>query len=259
MKKKNEIRVLNPFHLLYTVWAAFWFLSVFLVIYPLVYLFCQRVEWKKYASALIKFWSYIFFPAIFLRVKVTYHFKPDPKKVYVFCANHFSYFDIPILVYLINNQFSFLGKNAMAKIPLFGYMYKKLHILVDRNDKGSRVASLSKAIRALQSGRSIAIFPEGGIVSKQFPYMGYPLKDGAIQMAIQQQVPIVPISLMNNYHILNSERFILRPGVVHVEIHQPIETAGKTVEDLPALRQQLFYTIQDPILDFYNIPIEHEE
>ncbi|MEY2792838.1 MAG: hypothetical protein RJA76_830 [Bacteroidota bacterium] len=259
MKKKNGIQVLNPFHFLYTIWAAFWFISVFLLFYPFIFLFCQRIAWKKYASKLVQFWSYIFFPSIFLRVKVKYHFKPDPKQVYVFCANHFSYFDIPILVYLIKNQFSFLGKNAMAKIPLFGYMYKKLHILVDRNDKGSRVASLSRAIRALQSGRSIAIFPEGGIISKQFPFLAYPLKDGALQMAIQQQVPIVPISLMNNYRILNDDLFLLRPGVVHVEMHQPIETIGKTIEDLPALRDQLFYAIQDPILQFYQISIDDEE
>lgn len=251
--KKNRIRVFNPFHLIYTIWAAFWFLSVFLLLYPLIYVFCQRVQWKKYASKLVQFWSYIFFPAIFLRVKVKYHYKPDPKKVYVFCANHFSYFDIPILVYLIKNHFSFLGKNAMAKIPLFGYMYKKLHILVDRSDKGSRVASLTKAIRALQSGRSVAIFPEGGITSKQFPYMSHPLKDGALQMAIQQQVPIVPISLMNNYMLL-SESFILRPGMVRVEIHPPIETQGKTMDDMPALKQQLFDAIQQPILQFYQLP-----
>lgn len=250
---KNRSRVLNPFHLIYTIWAAFWFLSVFLTFYPLIYLFCQRVQWKKYASKLVQFWSYIFFPAIFLRVKVTYHFKPDPKQVYVFCANHFSYFDIPILVYLIKNQFSFLGKNAMAKIPLFGYMYKKLHILVDRSDKGSRVASLTKAIRALQAGRSVAIFPEGGITAKQFPYMSAPLKDGAVQMAIQQQVPIVPISLMNNYLLLN-DSFILRPGVVHVAVHQPIDTKGKTMDDLHALKQQLFDAIQQPILHYYQLP-----
>ena len=250
--KKNRSRVINPFHLIYTLWAAFWFLSVFLTFYPLIFLFCQRVAWKKYASKLVQFWSYIFFPAIFLRIKVRYDFKPEPKKVYVFCANHFSYFDIPILVYLIKNQFSFLGKNAMARIPLFGYMYKKLHILVDRSDRGSRVASLTKAIRALQAGRSVAIFPEGGITSKEFPYMSHPLKDGALQMAIQQQVPIVPISLMNNYHLL-SETMILRPGVVHVTIHQPIETQGKTLDDLPDLKQQLFDAIQNPILNYYNL------
>jgi 1-acyl-sn-glycerol-3-phosphate acyltransferase len=256
MKNKSGIRVINPFHLIYTVWAAFWFLSVFILFYPFIYLFCQKTEWKKYASKTVKIWSYIFFPAIFLRVKVKYHFKPDPKAVYVFCANHFSYFDIPILVYLIDNSFSFLGKNAMAKIPMFGYMYKKLHILVDRSDKGSRVASLAKAIRALQAGRSIAIFPEGGIVSKEFPYMGKPLKDGALQMAIQQQIPIIPISLMNNFHILNSNLFILRPGVVRVEFHKPIETKGKTSEDLPSLREELFTKIQNPILDYYKLPHE---
>jgi 1-acyl-sn-glycerol-3-phosphate acyltransferase len=184
---------------------------------------------------------------------VTHHFKPDPKQTYVFCANHFSYVDIAVVVVIIRQYFSFVGKNAMKKIPLFGYLYASLNILVDRNDKNSRANSLSRSLRALQSGRSIVIFPEGGIVFKQLPYMGSPLKDGAFIMAIQQQVPIVPMSFHNNHQIMDDETLLMRPGVLHVEIHPPFETKGLTMEDLPVLREKVFESIQNPILAYYGL------
>jgi 1-acyl-sn-glycerol-3-phosphate acyltransferase len=171
----------------------------------------------------------------------------------VFCSNHFSYVDIAVVVVIIHQFFSFVGKNAMKKIPLFGYLYASLNILVDRNDKNSRASSLSRSLRALQSGRSIVIFPEGGIVFKQLPYMGNPLKDGAFIMAIQQQVPIVPMSFHNNHQIMDEDTLLMRPGVLHVEIHPPIETLGLTMEDLPVLREKVFESIQNPILAYYGL------
>mgnify|MGYP000111687299 FL=1 len=82
-------------------------------------------------------------------------------------------------------------------MPLFGYLYARLNILVDRKDRMSRATSLGRSIKALQAKRSIIIFPEGGIVSKEFPIMGKPLMDGAFMMAVLQQVPVVPISFFN--------------------------------------------------------------
>lgn len=245
---------LLPFYLLYTLWAAWWFVSIFLVIFPFIFLFCQRISWKPYASTLVQWWSYLFFPLIGIRIKVNHRFRPDPKQVYVFCANHFSYFDIPVFVYLIKNTFSFLGKNAMAKIPLFGYMYTKLHILVDRSDKNSRAAALNKAIRALQKGRSIAIFPEGGMISKHPPYVHHPLKDGAVKMAISQQVPLVPVSMMNNYLIFNERYFLLRPGTIHVTIHPPLSTQGLEVSDSADLNERLHQQIQGALLAYHQLP-----
>lgn len=145
----------------------------------------------------------------------------------------------------------------MKKIPLFGYMYARLNILVDRGDNNSRASSLGRSIRALQANRSILIFPEGGIVSKQFPFMGNPLKDGAFVMAIQQQVPILPISFFNNYELLDDNTFVLKPGTLHAEIHAPIETKGLTQEDVPMLRDKVYQLIQKPILDFHGLEFPH--
>jgi 1-acyl-sn-glycerol-3-phosphate acyltransferase len=158
-----------------------------------------------------------------------------------------------VVVLIIRHYFAFVGKNAMKKIPLFGYLYARLNILVDRSDKNSRASSLNRSIRALQSGRSIVIFPEGGIISKNFPHMANPLKDGAFIMAIQQQVPIVPISFHNNYQVMDDDTLLMRPGTLHMEIHPPFATKGLTMEDLPVLREKVFESIQNPILAYYGL------
>lgn len=238
---------------LYTFWAGLVFVVIFLLLYPLIFICLQRRSWKRVAHRLVGLWGQLFFLFAGIRVKVTHHFKPDPKQIYVFCANHFSYVDIAVVVVIIRHYFSFVGKNAMKKIPLFGYLYARLNILVDRSDKNSRANSLSRSIRALQSGRSIVIFPEGGIVSKNFPHMASPLKDGAFIMGIQQQVPIVPMSFHNNHQIMDDDTLMMRPGTLHVEIHPPFDTKGLTMEDLPVLRKKVFESIQNPILAYYGL------
>jgi 1-acyl-sn-glycerol-3-phosphate acyltransferase len=252
MKTKNSL-LSSILKGLYTFWAGLVFVSVFLLLYPVIFVFLQRRSWKRVAHRLVRLWGHLFFLFVGIRIKVTHHFKPDPKQNYVFCANHFSYVDIAVVVVIVRHYFAFVGKNAMKKIPLFGYLYARLNILVDRSDKNSRANSLNRSIRALQSGRSIVIFPEGGIISKNFPYMANPLKDGAFIMAIQQQVPIVPISFHNNYQVMDDDTLLMRPGTLHMEIHPPFTTKGLTMDDLPVLREKVFESIQNPILAYYGL------
>lgn len=175
-------------------------------------------------------------------VKITYEAKPDPKRAYVFCANHFSYLDIALMGTIIKNYFAFLGKSSVKNVPLFGYMFAKAHIQVDRSDKSSRTKALTRAIKALKTGRSIMIFPEGGIHTTSFPQMVQPFKDGAFSMAIENQVPIVPVSLLDNYKVMPEVRMSWHP--IRVIFHTPIETKGKTKADIEALKTQVYEVIQ---------------
>jgi 1-acyl-sn-glycerol-3-phosphate acyltransferase len=184
--------------------------SVFLLLYPVIFVFLQRRSWKRVAHRLVRLWGHLFFLFVGIRIKVTHHFKPDPKQNYVFCANHFSYVDIAVVVVIVRHYFAFVGKNAMKKIPLFGYLYA-------------------------------------------LPYMANPLKDGAFIMAIQQQVPIVPISFHNNYQVMDDDTLLMRPGTLHMEIHPPFTTKGLTMDDLPVLREKVFESIQNPILAYYGL------
>lgn len=255
--KRKESLFKHMLLVIYSFWSIFWFILIFLLLYPLMFIFLQKLSWRRYTHRIVRFWGQLFFIFAGLRIQITYHYKPDRKKVYVFCANHFSYLDIALMVVIIKNYFSFIGKSEIKKVPLFGYLYARLNILVNRKDRMSRATSLGRSIKALKAKRSIIIFPEGGIVSKEFPIMGRPLVDGAFVMAVQQQVPVVPISFFNNHLLLNNRTFLLRPGVIKVEIHPPVETVGMTNVDVPVLRERVFEMIQNPLLAYYGIDAPH--
>jgi 1-acyl-sn-glycerol-3-phosphate acyltransferase len=142
-----------------------------------------------------------------------------------------------------------VGKSSAKNIPLFGYMFAKLHIQVDRAAKDSRIKALTRSIRALKSGRSIMIFPEGGIHSTNFPEMVQPFKDGAFSMAIENQVPLVPISLLDNYKAM--PEILFKWHKLRVIIHAPIETKGKTKADINDLKKEVYDIIQ-PTLNKYK-------
>ncbi len=237
--------------LLYTIWTTFWFVFLFILLFPFFWLFLQKPEWKPKAHYLNRLWGRIFFLMAGISIKVQYDFEPDLKKTYVFCANHFSYVDIAAMGMIIKNYYAFVGKSSLKGVPLFGYMFTKLHIQVDRRDKNSRVTSMTRSLKALQSGRSIVIFPEGGIWSKNIPKMLLPLKDGGFAMAIKQQIPIVPVTLLNNYKIMKDDNFAIFPQTIRAIVHQPIETKGMTKADIEGLKIK-FYQVVQGALDNYQ-------
>lgn len=236
------------FSWIHTIWGIFWFLLIFLLLFPIVFIALQKEEWKPIAHKCNRIWGKIFFFLIGMPFEITYEAKLDSKKAYVFCANHFSYLDIAMMGVVIKNYFAFMGKSSAKNIPLFGYMFAKLHIQVDRSAKNSRIKALTRSIRALKSGRSIMIFPEGGIHSTNFPKMVQPFKDGAFSMAIENQVPIVPISLIDNYKAM--PEILFNWHKLRVIVHTPIETIGKTKADIETLKKQVYDTIQPTLMKY---------
>lgn len=237
--------------LLYTIWCAVWFCLLYLVLFPVQFVSLQREEWKPVAHRINYMWGRIFFFGVGMPIRVEYRFRPDPRKTYVFCANHFSYLDIAVMGVVIENYYAFVGKSEVKKIPLLGYMFAKLHIQVTREKANSRAYSLAKCIRTLAKGRSIVIFPEGGIRAKHPPKMAHPFKDGAFTMAIQQQVPIVPVTLLNNYQILPDEKEMrMHRMAVRAVVHEPIETKGLTQDDVDALKEETFRVIDHELMKF---------
>ncbi|MEA5139992.1 lysophospholipid acyltransferase family protein [Arcicella rigui] len=236
----------------YSVWALFWFIFLFLLLFPFFWIFLQKEEWKPKAHFLNRLWGKLYFPIIGMPVRIRYESTLDTNKTYVFCANHFSYLDIAVMGVVVKNYFAFVGKAEIKKVPLFGYMFRKLHIQVDRNDKNSRSKSLNRSIKALQNGRSICIFPEGGIKSKKLPQMHLPFKDGCFVMAIKQQVPIVPITFLNNYQVMEDNQWLLRPAPLQVVVHQPIETSSMTQDDIEALKKKFYDVVQTTLNNHLN-------
>ncbi len=235
--------------LLYTIWCVVCLVTLYLILFPVQFVCLQREAWKPLAHRINAVWGYLFFWVIGIPVRVEYRFRPDPKGVYVFCANHFSYLDIAVMGVILRNYFAFVGKSDVKHIPLLGYMFAKLHVQVDRNQPNSRAYSLAKSIRTLASGRSIMIFPEGGIRAEAIPKMQHPFKDGAFIMAIQQQVPIVPVTLLTNYRILPDKpavRFYWYP--MRAIVHPPLSTESLTPADVEQLKEETFRIIDAELM-----------
>lgn len=160
----------------------------------------------------------------------------------VFCVNHFSYLDIATMGFL-PRPFIFIGKASIRKVPLFGYMFRKLHITVNRQSLKDRYATYQKSSEAIDQGKDLVIFPEGGIVTNRPPHMAK-FKEGAFKTAIAKGVPIVPVTLPNNWIILpDNGQFLPTLRRCSMIIHEPISTVGLSEKDVPALREKCFQVI----------------
>lgn len=201
----------------------------------------------RLASVLNHIWAKLFFFLLFLnRTQIRFEEKLNPKQSYVFCANHTSFLDPPIIG-LINHHFKFVGKASLKKVPLWGYMYRKLHILVDRDRLKSRHTSWIKAKEAVREGFSIVFFPEGGIVTRQPPKM-VAFKEGSFRVAVDEQIPVVPITIPYNYLLLpNKKPLLLHPGKAAIKVHRPIWPSGTDDVAVKKLKEAVREVIENEL------------
>jgi 1-acyl-sn-glycerol-3-phosphate acyltransferase len=154
----------------------------------------------------------------------------------MFVANHTSMADIMLMLVSVKNPFVFVGKKELAKIPLFGFFYKRTCILVDRNSERSRKAVFLRAQNRLKQGLSICIFPEGGVPEEDILLDTF--KDGAFRLAINHQIPVVPMTFLDNKKRFSYVFFSGGPGKMRVIIHPFIETKGLTIQDTKAVNEK---------------------
>ncbi len=222
----------------------------FLLLLPFFLLLVAFKPLRKYLHYLHWIWSAFFLGLSFVPVKIVYKAGKPKKGPYVICGNHFSILDIAVLGLLPIN-YVFVGKSSLAKIPLFGYVYRKLHITVDRKSLKDRYNALEKAKKAVDEGHSLVMFPEGGVLTENPPQMAR-FKEGPFRVAIEKQIPVIPVTIPYNWLILpDDDSYLLYPETCYLVVHEPIDTTGMTMDDLPALKEQV-YGIIDRELRKYN-------
>ena len=169
----------------------------------------------------------------------------------MFVANHTSMTDIMLMLYVTKSPFVFVGKAELAKIPLFGFFYKRTCILVDRSNPRSRHNVFVEAQNKLQQGLSVCIFPEGGVPDDESILLN-DFKDGAFRLAIEHRIPIAPMSFHDNKKRLSYTFFSGSPGRMRVRIHELIPTRILEMEDKRMLKNQthaiLLAELQTPSL-----------
>ncbi len=232
-------KALRILHTAYGLWVfAMLFVPAFvLLLYVIV--FPSRYRWVGVVN---RWWARALFALCFLRVHVRVSPRIDLHQQYIFCPNHFSYLDIPTMGLNPVNAI-FVGKNDMEKIPLFGFMYRKLHITVNRASLRSRSHTLRRSLQALDEGKSLVIYPEGGIVTTDPPRMA-PFKDGAFRAAIEKKVPVVPVTIPHNWKRMPDTPWpLLHAGPIEVIFHDPIETSHRNLDDVNELKSEVFSVI----------------
>ena len=144
-------------------------------------------------------------------------------------ANHTSMIDIMLMLFIAKDPVVFVGKKELSKIPLFGFIYKRTCILVDRNNPKSRRAVFNSAQQKINLGYSICIFPEGGVPYNESIVLD-DFKDGAFRLAIEHKIPIAPITFHDNKKLFSYTFFSGGPGKMRVMIHPLISTSNYSIE-----------------------------
>ena len=147
------------------------------------------------------------------------------------------------------HPFVFLGKSEILSYPIIRTYFKNLNIPVYRKDKSKAGQSLLLAEKAVQQGWSIAIFPEGGIPDDDNPKM-IPFKDGAFKLAKSLEIPVVPITFLNNFYLFSDPTLILgpaRPGIAHAILHNVVSKEQVQSMTVNELREYCFEVISKPL------------
>ena len=145
-----------------------------------------------------------------------------PEGPAIFASNHESALDITVLfLSLPRNSLRFIAKRELFQMPIFGwYMWAAGHIKVDRRNRAQAFASLQEAGRRIRGGASVIVYPEG---TRSRDSRVHPFKKGPFILAMEAQVPIVPIAIVGTSSLAVKGKFAAKPGTVHVSIGKPID------------------------------------
>jgi 1-acyl-sn-glycerol-3-phosphate acyltransferase len=234
-----------PFWFLYRIWFYILVAIPIIVMFPLLIISISREAWYPYFLKLARLWSKFILIGMGFAYKIERDQIPDPTKSYMFVANHTSMADIMLMLVTVKNPFVFVGKQELSKIPLFGFFYKRTCILVDRSSAKSRQAVFLRAQRRLKQGLSICIFPEGGVPEEHI--MLDEFKDGAFRLAINHQIPIVPITFYDNKKRFSYTFFSGSPGKMRAKIHEFLPTKNLIIKDTKALNENVRTIIWDEL------------
>jgi 1-acyl-sn-glycerol-3-phosphate acyltransferase len=238
--------------ILWVLWRIWFYILMaipIIVFLPILILTILSEKGYPYFFRIARIWAKFILYGMGFYYKIESEQIIEPNKSYMIVANHTSMTDIMLMLATIKNPFVFVGKQELAKIPIFGFFYKRTCILVDRKDSQSRMAVFTKAHKRIERGLSVCIFPEGGVPDDESIILDH-FKEGAFKLAIQHQIPILPITFGDNKERFPYTYFVGTPGLMRVKIHRIVETSGKTETDRKELREGVKNTIYNQLLIF---------
>ncbi|GAB3259569.1 lysophospholipid acyltransferase family protein [Chitinimonas naiadis] len=175
-----------------------------------------------------------------IRVSVEGQARWQPAPVIV--GNHCNMLDMPVCAIACAQPAKVLAKQEFARIPLLGFLFRSFAVLVTRDSPESRQRSVAELGKALHAGWPVFIFPEGTRNRGTTPLQSF--RDGPFRFAIAAQAPLQPFVQLNMRGAQRVNSLLFRPARVVFRWLPPIETAGLTEADLPALRDRVYALIE---------------
>lgn len=249
--------LLAPFRILYKGWYFFFVGVALLLSYPAFYYFLHNPKRFPTAFVMMRCFAMAWQSFSLAPVKVYGREHMIKNGSYIICANHTSYMDIPVTYWVFRDYFIFVAKREVESWPLFRIFFTSgMNITVDRDSITGSLEAMKRMLKEIDAGRPLAIYPEGTI-SRSAPLMGE-FKQGAFSIAIRKQIPILPVTFVNNWQRLQRNgkwTAMAAPGLSEVVIHPPVRTEGLGKNDAEDLSRRIKEIINKPLKEKYGCEI----
>jgi len=231
---------------IWAVWGGFWYLIILAIFAPFIFiafLFSKSAKANIFYIRIGLRWISCWLYLVGIRCKITGKEYLDKNKTYVMVANHTSSLDIP--AYMKGGYpvpFRFLAKAELGKVPIMGFLLKRLAVLVDRKNVEARRQSFQNMVDSINEGISVGLYPEGTRNKTEEPLKEF--YNGAFRLAIETKAPVAVLTIVGAAELMGKYGSAsLRPGTFYGYWSKPIETAQLEMKDIEKLKEQVRQTM----------------
>lgn len=242
---KNSLRVL------WRVWFYVVAGVIILILLPILMVLTSNDKFYPYFFKLARWWAKVVLFLMGFSVKIQSNYQFEKGKSYMFSANHTSMIDVFVMLAVVKNPFVFVGKQELVKLPIFGFFYKRTCILVDRSDPQSRKKVYQSAQSKIKRGFSVCIFPEGLVPNDETIVLSE-FKNGVFSLAIEHQIPIVPMVFYDCKKRFSYTTFSGSPGILRVKVLESIDTVNLSIEHKDSIREKAFNMMYQELINDKN-------
>lgn len=244
--------IVRVFQIIYFIYAAVLFLALMVLVFVFALLVSPGgvIKAGNLINKACRIWGDIWFPMVGIFHRNIYEVPPVKGKVYIYVANHISWIDAALVPRIIRQPLRPLGKVEISRMPVFGFIYKRVIVSVDRSSPENRFRSMQRLKSVLRKGISVLVFPEGTFNETHQPLA--PFFDGAFKIAIETMTPLKPLLLLDTYARMPYDvPLSLNPGRSRAIFMDEIPVDGLTIDDIPMLKEKV-YRIMEEKLRLYN-------
>ena len=220
------------------LWAALVFISTMLIAFIPIWIIGLWKEPKRsyIMHRIYRTWMniFFFFTGIRLRVRGKENFSPGEN--YIVIYNHNSLIDVPVSVPYMPGANKTIAKVELARIPIFGLLYTRGSVLVDRKNEQSRKLSYLKMKEVLDIGLHMCIYPEGTRNKTSQPLQRF--HDGAFRLSFDSEKPILPGLIFNSKKVLPQKTFFFWPAKIELHYLKPV--SQKDFPSVEKLKEHVF-------------------